>query len=143
MFFPNKIIVHHSATEDSGTVSWLAIRKYHVYDLGWRDIGYHAGVELVKTGDHEHYEILYGRPWNQDGAHTIGQNDQALGLCVVGNYDAAAPPRAALEAAARILAEWMRLFHIPASAIHRHSEFNPKSCPGSRFDLEVLRGMLA
>ena len=139
---PTRIVIHHSLTKDSGTVSWLAIRKYHVLDLGWSDIGYHAGVELVETGSLSHYEILMGRAWDQAGAHTKGENHRSLGLCVVGDFDLEAPSRPALEAAARIIRLWMKLYRITSDEIYRHSHFSTKSCPGRLFDLEALRRLL-
>ena len=54
---PRRIIIHHSATKDGRTFSWSAIRRYHVHTLGWTDIGYHAGIELI--GDD--FECLFGR----------------------------------------------------------------------------------
>ena len=133
----DRIIVHHSATLDGATFSWGAIRKHHL-GLGWQDIGYHAGVELV--GDH--YEAMFGRPWWMDGAHTLGQNERALGICFVGNFDDAPCPDAQLAAGAAVIGTWMRLYAIPVSEIYPHSRFQNKTCPGKRFDMARLKGML-
>ena len=53
IFKPQKVICHHSLTRDSGSVSWGAIRKFHMETLDppYKDIGYHCGVELVKSGE--------------------------------------------------------------------------------------------
>lgn len=143
---PNKIIVHHSFTKDSGTVSWLAIRKYHMTPEAqggpvggpWKDIGYHAGIELVQTGDISSYEILMGRPWDMPGAHTVGENSVSLGVCFVGNYDEVEPPKEILVVGAKLLRFWLLMFGLTPSDIYRHSQFNPKSCPGTKFDMKRL-----
>ena len=123
---PNKIIIHHSLTKDSETVSWGAIRKYHVETEGWRDIGYHFGIELI--GDH--YETLLGRRPDMEGAHTIGQNSQSLGICVVGNFDIDPLTDGIKNALHNLLAWLIPLYRIDNHAIYGHCEFAPKTCPG-------------
>lgn len=136
---PNKIIVHHSLTKDGKTVSWGNIRNYHINTLGWNDIGYHAGVELV---DYQ-YEILMGRMWDKVGAHTQGQNSDSLGICFVGNYDLIEPPDEMLETGAKIIRLWMKLYHIDILDIYRHHDFaSYKSCPGLQFDIIKLRDII-
>lgn len=140
MFIPKKVIVHHSLTKDSTTVSWGAIRRYHTQTLGWKDCGYHAGVELVKSGNESYYEILMGRTWDIQGAHSKGQNHNSLGICFVGNYDKEEPPRAMLIVGVKIIRLWMKLYNIAVSDILGHRDFlGYKSCPGTQFDLEKLR----
>ncbi len=36
---PDYFLIHGSGTVDSETLSWSAIRRYHVFDKGWRAIG--------------------------------------------------------------------------------------------------------
>jgi len=139
---PTKIIIHHSDTRDDKFLSWGAIRYHHVIELGWHDIGYHAGVELVQSGDHLNYEILIGRMWDVDGAHTIGQNTSSLGICFVGDYDEFPPPDDIIISGAKLIKLWMKLFNISINQIYAHRDFNNTDCPGKKFDINVLKGWL-
>lgn len=133
------IIIHHSLTEDSNTVSWGAIRKYHTETLGWNDIGYHLGIEIVNGS----YELLMGRMWNEKGAHTLGRNHDSIGICCVGNYDLVPPPLRMLEKLKEVCQFLMSLYNIPIERIYGHHDFaSYKSCPGNLFDLEKFRGGL-
>ena len=137
---PRRIIIHHSATVDSGTVSWNAIRRYHM-GLGWGDVGYHCAVELVTDAAGFTFpEILIGRAPDVAGAHTKGHNHDSLGVCVVGNYDAAPPPDAVWDRAVCLVAWLCRHYSIQPDHVHGHRDFARKSCPGVLFDMHLFRG---
>lgn len=141
---PEFVIVHHSATRDSGTVSWNAIRRWHVDHNRWSAIGYHAGVELITdpgTGALVP-EVLIGRDWFTAGAHCRhdSMNQRSLGLCVVGDFDAGPPPEQLVERAAQFVAMWCRLFMLSVDRVHGHRDHHPsKTCPGDRFDMAHFR----
>jgi hypothetical protein len=135
------LMLHHSLTADSETVSWSAIRRFHTNTLGWRDVGYHAGVEQVGSD----YETLLGRPWNQIGAHCRqgGMNRQAFGLCLVGNFDELPPPPTQWLAAVRLARMLIGLFDVPVGNIVGHRDYAPKTCPRRAFDLDEFRSVVA
>jgi len=140
IFIPQRIFIHHSLTKDTPTVSWGAIRKYHTETLHWSVIGYHAGVELVRSGSELYYEVLMGRMWDRQGAHCRGQNHDSLGICLIGNFDNYRPPDAQLDAAGRIISLWMKLYGIKLKDIYGHNEFDSnKTCPGKLFDFDDLK----
>ena len=139
-FKVKKVIVHHSLTKDSATVSWGAIRKYHTQVMKWSGIGYHVGVELVLSGGEVNYETLMGRVWDRSGAHTREHNTNSLGICFVGNYDIIPPKKEMLIAGAKVIALWLRLFDLSIDAVYSHHHFNIyKTCPGKLFDMEYLK----
>lgn len=142
---PKYIVVHHSLTEDGPTVSWQAIRDYHVNVNGWRDIGYHYGIELVGT----RYEILKGRMDNVDGAHCIGFNDKSIGICLVGNFDQVEPPEAQLSLLRTLINSLQEIYGIPVQNVVGHWETFPlrgvpieKSCPGNKLSMPSFRQTL-
>ncbi len=138
-FKPSQIIIHHSLTKDSETVSWNAIRRWHVEHEDYDDIGYHAGTELLRN----HHEALFGRPWHIPGAHCRGFNHDSLGFVFVGNYDNRKPPDGILLAGANVLRIWMDVFGIELSKIYTHNYFNAaKTCPGTQFDMVRLKNYI-
>jgi len=127
---PNKLIIHHSLTADSGTVSWDAIRNYHVNELGWRDIGYHFGLENINGRN----EILVGRMMDEAGAHTVGHNTDSLGICVVGNFDIQVVPEEQMSLLVRLSKSLLGVFSLSWEDVKRHSDYaSYKSCPGKLF----------
>lgn len=125
---PTGIVIHHSLTKDGKAVDWDSIKRYHIEEKGWADIGYHAGVERIDGI----LTSLTGRPINQTGAHCLGHNDM-IGICIVGNFDLAPPDDDMLRYAAVVTAGYLRMFSLDVSDIHRHHEYAEKSCPGSQF----------
>lgn len=141
---PNKIILHHSATKDSGTVSWNAIRRYHVKECNWGQIGYNWGLEYIEDkGDPKgSYEILMGRLPNEAGAHTVGQNNQSIGICFVGNYDEITPPPEMILQGVKLVKWICNHWGISTSEIYGHRSFANKTCPGKLFDVEMFKSMV-
>jgi hypothetical protein len=140
-------MVHHSLTKDSGTVSWGAIEKFHKETNGWRDIGYHAGIEVISNDPSEYgIQALIGRSESSVAAacREGKMNELALHVCCVGNFDEAEPSDALYKRLAlRIIIPWMDKYGIPADNIVGHRDYAPyKTCPGLKFDLEKLRRMV-
>lgn len=137
------LVVHHSLTKDSGTVSWDAIRRYHMEVRGWRAPAYHLGVEFI--GDH--YEMLVGRPlsWSASAAREQRMNHLGIHVCFVGNYDERQPPAEMLAFALPHLAAICDLVGIQVDREHviGHRDVTPwKSCPGKMFDMDLFVQLL-
>lgn len=76
----NLIVIHCSATKEGVDYDVAEIRKWHVEQRKFKDIGYHFLIHLDGT-------IERGRPWDQPGAHAKGYNNNSVGICYVGGLD--------------------------------------------------------
>jgi N-acetylmuramoyl-L-alanine amidase len=144
------IVIHHSLTSDGDTVSWDAIRKFHVKENGWSDVGYNFGIEKVNGT----YEILSGRMPDAVGAHCrdFGMNALGIGICCVGNFDVEKPPVEQVQKLLELCKYLMRTYDIPWLRVIGHREAQMmahvpvpkrKTCPGMKFDMEAVRRGLA
>lgn len=117
----NSIIVHCSGTPIF--TSFNSIRNYHVYKLGWKDIGYHYVID-------EFGNCLEGRPADGAGAHCKGHNDTSIGICLIGGrdrFDFTFDQLLTLVGRLRYLSV---KYSIPKDMIFSHYDFNKnKNCP--------------
>jgi len=144
------IIIHHSwLPKDSKFLDWGGIRRHHK-SKGWRDIGYHFGIEGYNYGfDNDmitlDYEILAGRMLTESGAHCKqqGMNRKSIGICLLGNFDLKPPPPDQWDLAVKLTRSLMTIFDISKENVDPHSKYATyKSCPGEKFDFDLFRSEL-
>lgn len=73
----NKIVVHCSDTPKGKFFDINNIRRWHVQERGWSDVGYHYVILLDGT-------IQIGRDLKTKGAHVKGHNSTSIGICYIG-----------------------------------------------------------
>jgi N-acetyl-anhydromuramyl-L-alanine amidase AmpD len=73
----DSIIIHCAATKPSMDIGYNEIRKWHVDQNGWDDVGYHFIIK--RNGQYEK-----GRPEGYSGAHAPSHNGRSIGICLVG-----------------------------------------------------------
>jgi hypothetical protein len=148
-----KIIVHHSATDNDPpdpAASVRAIYYYHAVTRGWGDIGYNYLVDQQGTV----YEGRIGGP-NVIGGHALRYNPGSMGVSFIGNFDVAAPSDAMIASLARLV--HARAAHVDVTTASDfvdllglanfcgHSDLLRTSCPGEYCVLLMpwIRGRIA
>jgi uncharacterized protein with LGFP repeats len=163
-FYPvQKLIVHHTATQNNDPDPAATIRSiyyYHAVTQGWGDIGYNFLIDQAGNVYEGRYSRSYApgeAPTGQDlngngvtGAHAQGYNSGTVGIALLGtltNQDATPAARDALE---RLLAweadehginpQGSALYTNPVNGtqatfpnIAGHRDVGATECPGGSF----------
>jgi N-acetylmuramoyl-L-alanine amidase len=125
----HKIIIHCTATPEGREVSVETIRKWHL-KRGWRDIGYHFVISLDG-------KVNEGRPIEQTGAHTKGQNFDSIGIAYVGGVEAERKDGKWIAKDTRTPKQinaleetlcYLKILH-PKAVVYGHNDFSRKACP--------------
>lgn len=135
--------VHHTASgnnyacKDAPAVL-RSLYRYHVVSSGWRDIGYNFAVDKCGT-------VYEGRAGGVAkavlGAHTMGFNTDSMGVAVIGTFASAAPPKAAVDAVARLAAWKLGLYGAdPRAKTTLRSGGGNLYTKGSNVRLNVISG---
>jgi N-acetylmuramoyl-L-alanine amidase len=132
----NEIVVHCTATrpawwQDRSTEDKVQeVRRWHVEDNGWKDIGYHWLIDRDGT-------VVKGRDESVTGAHVKNRNSTTIGIALFGGHGSNKDDKFAdhftpeQDAALRQLIAQIERRHT-ITKISGHHEYANKACPGFR-----------
>jgi N-acetyl-anhydromuramyl-L-alanine amidase AmpD len=135
---PKFIVIHTAAVKDA---SFEAVRRYHIEERGWSDIGYHYYIE--KDG-----KIHQGREEDKIGAHcrAADMNHKSLGICFEGHHDHEDWTYEQKDSALFLIQKLKMRYNIPKDHIIGHREAydiegveRKKTCPGTMIDMVEVR----
>jgi hypothetical protein len=106
------------------------IRRWHVEQRGWRDIGYHWVIDRDGA-------VAPGRAETEIGAHVEGHNAGTIGICLLGGYGAKADDLFEKNYTATQKATAMKLIgaikgQTAIRKVSGHNDYAAKACPGFR-----------
>ncbi|MBY0262876.1 MAG: peptidoglycan recognition protein family protein [Phycisphaerales bacterium] len=108
------------------------IRQSHVAGRGWADIGYHYVIDPQGR-------VWEGRNIRYQGAHVKDQNENNLGILVLGNFDRQQPTASQISALDRFVAAQMQRYRINLRDVKTHQERAPTECPGRNLQGYIVR----
>lgn len=127
----NWIVIHCSATPEGRDVRTETIKKWHVDDNGWSDIGYHYVIELDGS-------LVEGRKEEKQGAHAKGYNSNSIGVCYVGGMTKDNKEAKDTRTENQLITMFWLLKDLknryPEAQIIGHNNISSKDCPS--FDVE-------
>ena len=121
----NKIIIHCTATPKGRDVSIDEVRRWHVKERGWRDVGYHFLIRLDGT-------VEEGRPIEMTGAHTRSHNWDSIGIAYAGGMskDMTEPEDTRTDEQKDSFVDLLCQLHdCYGGTIYGHRDFSEKACP--------------
>ena len=132
----DEVILHHTwkptAAQYAGPSTWKGVRRYHMNERGWSDIGYHIGV-----GPDDSIWLL--RPIERSGAHCLNHNAHSIGVVMIGNFDEEDPWENGAQMAAEAVAAICKRYELSSDDVRFHREFANKTCPGNCMPLYSFR----
>lgn len=136
------IVLHHSATSGGSVESIDRMHRLKKDESGraWLGIGYHFVVGNGHAmGDGE---VRSTFRWQKQlaGAHA-GQkqyNETGIGICLIGNFDEAAPTARQVAAVRDLMILLGERYSIPRERMLRHLDVQSTLCPGRLFPWDKL-----
>jgi hypothetical protein len=138
------IVLHHS---DHATGGYAQIDREHRKDRGWNGCGYHFVIGNGTESPDGQIEVAQRWSEQKAGAHCRDGkvpdiNEYGIGICLIGDFDAAPPTARQIEAARALVVYLQDRYAIPSDRIGTHALLasNPTVCPGKHFPAEAILG---
>jgi LysM repeat protein len=124
-----RITVHHTSEHGGliGVPDVEVVRRidnYHRNGRKWCAIGYH--YLIGKDG-----RIYEGRPANLQGAHVLSENENNIGISMIGDFDKKMPSARQLSALKAFLDDSRDRFKVSKNRVYGHRDLNRSICPGT------------
>ena len=135
------IVVHHSGTANGNTE---VFDRWH-RERQWDGVGYDFVIgNGTESGDGQ-VEVTYRWRQQKVGAHcktpSNWANEEAVGICVVGNFDQTVPTERQMQALIKLCRFLTERYAIPTIRVYGHEATpgaNETDCPGALFPLDRL-----
>lgn len=129
----NQIVIHHEG--NSQTYDPVQVKKKHMMNNGWHDIGYHFIIGPDGT-------IYEGRDINVRGAHVEGGNTGKVGVLLLGDFEPGRefwiftlpdrddhPTNSQLNSTIKLI-RWLD-YNYGIDSVVGHGDLNVTECPGA------------
>ena len=142
------IVVHHSATENGNTAIF---DRMHREENHWDGVGYDFVIGNGSDSGDGEVEVTFRWQRQIAGAHCGGTpgnwaNVDAVGICLVGNFDYRAPTAKQMQSLVKLIRFLQNRYRISISHIYGHGDTpgaRVTDCPGKMFPMDRLIRMLA
>ncbi|OVE75910.1 hypothetical protein BVX97_03090 [bacterium E08(2017)] len=125
----DRLTIHHSGgtvsaqtEEDSVKNALQGILAGHT-QKGYGDVGYHLMIDYAGR-------VWEGRSLAYEGAHVKNQNDQNIGVMLLGNFQNQAPSEKQLESMNVLIGLLRKQYRIKRHRIYGHRDLGSSACPG-------------
>ena len=125
-----RITIHHDGIGSAPSGDWgdsarrlETIRRGHL-SRGWADIGYHYAVD--PSG-----RVWACRPTSLQGAHVSDNNENNVGIVVLGDFERSQPSDQARRALSEFVGSQMRQHRVHPRNVYTHRELASTVCPGT------------
>lgn len=140
------IVIHHSGTSSGNAAIF---DRWHREGNHWEGVGYDFVVGNGTDSRDGQVEVTFRWRQQRTGAHckTPGNwaNENAVGICLVGNFNDTAPTARQMRSLVRLIRFLQGRYSIPKSRIYGHNTTpgaRITECPGRRFPMARLKSML-
>lgn len=122
----NRIVIHHTLSTD---VSIHTVRKWHVDENGWSDVGYHFLIRFDGT-------VEKGRDLHFVGAHKAGSNSDSIGIALTGDFNKHHPTEEQYKALSVLIASLTNVYQ-DIGIVEPHRVGN-NACPAPLFNFNRI-----